>query len=155
MMTSLPNGCQKRAHLNGRLTEELCMKQPVGFQYDTGRVCRLICGLKQVENVWKHDLHGTILDFRYTRQQSVYCAYILRDEEEVSIIVVWADDMVGIANTEETNDKFVEKLAAKYKIKVIGEQYMLLAMHITPDYEKHTTQLSQAQYIHQILMSSL
>jgi hypothetical protein len=42
----------KIAHLNGRLTEELYMKQPVGFQDGTGRVCRLICGLKQVENVW-------------------------------------------------------------------------------------------------------
>ena len=46
--------------------------------------------------------------------------------------------MVGVANTKETNDKFVEKLAAKYKIKVIGELYMLLGMHITPDYENHT-----------------
>jgi hypothetical protein len=33
----------------------------------------------------------------------------LRDEEEFSIIVVWGDDMVGIENTKETNDKFVEQ----------------------------------------------
>jgi hypothetical protein len=48
------------------------------------------------------------------------------------------DDMVGVANTKETNDKFVQKLVTKYKIKVIGELYMLLGMHITPDYENHT-----------------
>ena len=77
------------------------MKQPVGFQDGTGRVRRLICGLKQVENVWKHDLHGTILDFRYTRLRSVYCAYNLRDEEEFSIVVVWADDMVGTSGKSE------------------------------------------------------
>jgi hypothetical protein len=62
-------------------------------------ICRLICGLKQVENMWKHDLHGTILDFRYTRLRSVYCAYNLQDKEESSIIVVWVDDIVGIAST--------------------------------------------------------
>ena len=129
------------------------MKQLVGFQNGTGRVCRLICGLKQGENIWKHDLHSTILNFGYTHQQSVYCAYNLRDEEEFSIIVVWGDVMVGIANTKETNDKFVEKLAANYKIKVIGEQHMLLVMHITPNYKNHTIQLSQSHYIHQILMS--
>jgi hypothetical protein len=39
--------------------------------------------------------------------------------------------MVDIANTKDTNDKFVEKLAEKYKIKVIGELYMVLKMHIT------------------------
>ena len=46
--------------------------------------------------------------------------------------------MVGIVNTKETNDKFVEKLAEKYEIKVIGELYMLLGMHITPNYGNHT-----------------
>jgi len=74
---------------------------------------------------------------------------------KISIIVVWVDVMVGIANTKETNDKFVEKLAAKYKIKVIGEQYMLLIMYITPNYKNHTIQLSQSHYIRQILMSSV
>jgi len=94
---------------------------------------------------WISDIH----------QRSVYCAYNLQDEEEISIIVVWGDVMVGIANTKETNDKFVEKLAAKYKIKVIGEQYMLLIIHITPNNKNHTIQLSQSHYIHQILMSSV
>jgi hypothetical protein len=81
-----------------------------------------------------------MLDVGYTCLQSVYCAYILRDEEKISIIVVWVD---GIANTKETNDKVVEKLAAKYKIKVIGELNPLLGMHITRDYENHTIRLSQ------------
>jgi hypothetical protein len=45
----------------------------------------------------------------------------------------------------------VEKLAAKYKIKVIGEPNMPLGMHITCDYENHTIRLSQTHYIHQIL----
>jgi CO dehydrogenase/acetyl-CoA synthase epsilon subunit len=52
--------------------------------------------------------------------------------------------MVGSANTKETNNKVVEKLAAKYKIKVIGEP------NITHNYENHTIQLSQTHYIHQI-----
>ena len=60
-----------------------------------------------------------------------------------------------MANTKGTDGKVTKKLAAKYKIKVIGEQYMLLIMHITPDYGNHTIQLSQAHYIHQILMSSV
>jgi hypothetical protein len=53
--------------------------------------------------------------------------------------------MVGIANTKETNDKFVEKLAAKYKGKVIDEPHMLLEMHIT----------RETHYFYQILTSSI
>jgi hypothetical protein len=67
------------------------------------------------------------------------------------MIVGWVYDMAGIANTKETNDKVVEKLAATYKRKVIGEPNILLRMHITRDYENHAIRLSQTHYIHQIL----
>jgi hypothetical protein len=56
--------------------------------------------------------------------------------------------MVGIAKTKETNDKVVNKLAAKYKIKVIGKPIVLLGRH---NYENHTNRLSQTDSIHQIL----
>jgi len=46
--------------------------------------------------------------------------------------------MVGIAKTKETNDKVVNKLAAKYKIKVIGKPIVLLGRH---NYENHTNRL--------------
>ena len=130
------------------------MKQLIGFKDGIGQVCRLvksIYGLKQAGNVWNHDLNSAMLDFGYTHLRSIYCAYILWDEEKISIIVVWVDDMVGIVNTTETNDKVVEKLAAKYKIKVIGEPNILLGMHITHDYENHTIRFSQTHYIHQML----
>src|ERR1700735_4408507 len=51
-------------------------------------------------------------------------------KEKISTIVGWVDDMVGIANTKETNNKVVDKLAAKYKIKVIGKLNILLRVHI-------------------------
>ena len=47
------------------------------------------------------------------------------------ISVVWVDDMVGIANTKGTDGKVTKKLAAKYKIKVIGKRNIPLGMHIT------------------------
>jgi hypothetical protein len=70
--------------------------------------------------------------------RSIYCAFC-ETKGKFSIIVGWVDDMVGIANTKETNDEVVDKLAAKYKIKEIAELNILLRMHITRDYENHTT----------------
>jgi hypothetical protein len=67
------------------------------------------------------------------------------------IIVEMVDAMVGIVIAKETNYKVVEELAAKYKMGVIGEPYILLEMHITCEYKSHTIQLSQSNYIHQIL----
>ena len=59
-------------------------------------------------------------------------------KEKISIMVGWVDDMVGIANTKETNNKVVDKLAAKYKIKVTGELNILLRVHIA------TTKIAQS-----------
>jgi hypothetical protein len=59
-------------------------------------------------------------------------------KEKILIIVGWVDDMVGIANTKETNNKVVDKLAAKYKIKVIGKLNILLRVHIA------TTKIAQS-----------
>ena len=39
--------------------------------------------------------------------------------------------MVGITNTKGTDGKVTKKLAAKYKIKVIGKRNIPLRMHIT------------------------
>jgi hypothetical protein len=79
----------KGTHLNRQLMEELFMKQPIGFEDGTGGVCRLVKSI-------------------YGLRQAV----LLRLHFE---IVIWVDDMVGIVNTKETNDKFVEKLAASKK----------------------------------------
>ena len=45
----------KSAYLNGKLMEEIYMKQPPGFSDGSGRVCRLQCalyGLKQARHAW-------------------------------------------------------------------------------------------------------
>ena len=45
----------KSAYLNGKLTEEIYMKQPPGFSEGSGRICRLqraLYGLKQAGHAW-------------------------------------------------------------------------------------------------------
>jgi hypothetical protein len=49
----------------------------------------------------RHKMCGIMLDFRYTHLKSVHYTCILWDEEIFIIIVVWIDDMVGVANTKK------------------------------------------------------
>jgi len=47
------------AYLNGKLDEEVYMKQPPGFDDGTGRVCKLVLsiyGLKQAGRNWNIEL---------------------------------------------------------------------------------------------------
>ena len=126
----------KKTIRNGRLTEKIYMKQPIGFDDGTGQVCKLvkpIYGLKQAENIWNNAGFQIYTPAKCSLRLA-FCGIKKKKIDYYHMV----DDMVGVANTKETNDKFVQKLVTKYKIKVIGELYMLLGMHITPDYENHT-----------------
>jgi hypothetical protein len=144
----------KGAYLHGHISEELYMKQPLGFNDGSGKVCRLrrsMYGLKQAGNVWNQDFNQTMLNIGYTRLRSDYCAYILRKEDKFSIIIIYVDDILAIANSKEMNDEAEEALKSRYEVKVIGEPALLLGIQITRDREQQTISLSQSQYIHRIL----
>jgi hypothetical protein len=144
----------KGAYLHGQISEELYMKQPLGFNDGSGKVCRLrrsMYGLKQAGNVWNQDFNQTMLNLGYTRLKSDYCAYILRKGDKFSIIIIYVDDILAVANSKEMNDEAEKALKSKYEIKVIGDPALLLGIQITRDRKQQTISLSQSQYIHRML----
>jgi hypothetical protein len=53
----------KGAHLNGKLTQPIYMKQPTGFDNGSGLVCLLIksiYGLKQARCVWNIEFNNAM-----------------------------------------------------------------------------------------------
>src|SRR5579859_4810537 len=144
----------KGAYLNGKVQEEIYMKQPAGFNDGSGKVCRLqraIYGLKQAGNVWNQEFNNTMKELGYTRLRSDYCAYLKEEGNKFSIVIVWVDDILAIASDSKVNDEVEEALKSKYKIKVIGEPTLLLGIHIDRDREKGTIKLSQKHYIERLL----
>ena len=140
----------KGAYLNGKIVEELYMKQPTGFEDRTVRVCRLrrrIYGLQQAGNVWNHELNETMREFGYTRLRSDYCTYIRHNGDAFLIMIVWVDDIITIANNKAEIDRAEAEMKSKYTVKVIGEPTMLLGIHIARDHTKQMIKLSQSHYI--------
>ncbi|RXW15700.1 hypothetical protein EST38_g10156 [Candolleomyces aberdarensis] len=75
------------AYLNGRLDEEIYMKQPPGFDDKSGQVCRLhrlLYGLKQAGNVWNKEFNATMKEIGFSQLKSDYCCYIRRDSSNSS-----------------------------------------------------------------------
>jgi len=114
----------KGAYLNGKIVEELYMKQPTGFEDGTVRVCRLcrgIYGLRQAGNVWNHEFNETMREFGYTRLRSDYCTYIRHNRDAFLIMIVWVDDIITVANNKAEIDRAEAEMKSKYSVKVIGE----------------------------------
>jgi Reverse transcriptase (RNA-dependent DNA polymerase) len=69
----------KGVFLNSKLEEEIYMRQPEGFDDDTGHVLKLrraLYGLKQAGRTWHQQLRNTLLSFGYTQSTADECIYI-------------------------------------------------------------------------------
>ena len=144
----------KGAYLNGKVKEEIFMRQPTGYDDGTTRVCHLLrnlYGLKQAGNVWNEDFNKTMEELGYTRLRTDYCAYIRRLEDDISILIVYVDDANAFAEKKSTNDELVQQLQKRYEITVLGEPKLLLGIHVERDRKNRTITLSQNRYIRKML----
>jgi len=86
------------AYLNGKLDEEVYMKQPPGFDNGIGRVCKLVLsiyGLKQAGRNWNIELDIAFKSLGFIQLIADQCVYVCRDPVSGSstIVAVHVDDM--------------------------------------------------------------
>ena len=128
------------------------MRQPPGYDDGSGRFCllkRSLYGLKQAGNVWNQELNKVLHEKRYVRLKSDYCCYIKRDNNDFTILVVWVDDFVSAATTDELNDIAERELNAHFEIKSLGRPKLLLGMKV--EQSDHFISISQTHYIDMML----
>jgi len=67
----------KGTYLNGYIEEEIYMRQPLGYNDESGRVCRLkwlLYGLKLAGNIWNKELNRNLQDLGFCQLKSdAYC----------------------------------------------------------------------------------
>lgn len=144
----------KSAYLNGRLDEEIYMRQPPGFDDGTRRVCRpqrALYGLPQAGNVWNREFNLAMDDRGFTQLKSDSCCYIRRSGDSVTILLLWVDDIVGFTNSDSEEQRVVVQLSSKFDITNIGRPKVLLGLKIQQDDATGTISLSQSHYIDSII----
>ncbi|KAG2017226.1 hypothetical protein CC2G_015300 [Coprinopsis cinerea AmutBmut pab1-1] len=134
------------------LKESIFMRQPPGFDDGTGRVCvlkRSLYGLKQAGNVWNHELNSKLEDFDFKQLKSDYCCYIRYQDDDLTILLVWVDDIIAASTTDALNDQIESELAQHFEIKSLGQPSLILGLQIQQD--DHYISLSQSHYIDTLL----
>ena len=145
------------AYLNGVLdnSTEVYMKQPEGYhQGDQNRVCRLkkgLYGLKQGGRLWYERLGEVLQGMGFKRLQSDNSVYIWMSNGVKVIIPVFVDDLTLVSKSKDAIDRVKSQLAATFKLKDLGPTSWLLGVQVIYDREKRTLQLSQRQYIVDLL----
>ncbi|GJU93277.1 retrovirus-related pol polyprotein from transposon TNT 1-94 [Tanacetum coccineum] len=93
----------KTAFLNGKLTEDVFMAQPEGFENAKypKRVCKLqkaIYGLKQASRSWNLCFHEKVTQFGFSRSEDESCIYVKISGSIVVFLVLYVDDILLIGN---------------------------------------------------------
>jgi len=146
------------AYLNGKLDEEVYMKQPPGFNDGTGRVCKLILfiySLKQAGRNWNIELDTVFKSLGFIQLIADQCVYVCRDPASGSptIVTVHVDDMTLCARTDTELSQLKGELASKFKVMDLGELTQILGMEVQHDSSDGSIRLSQVNYITRMLES--
>lgn len=122
----------KTAFLNGRLSEEIYMMQPDGYEDGTNRVCRLkrsIYGLKQAPRCWNKKFVNVLEKFELQQSKCDSCVF-MKFLPEMLFLIIYVDDGLIISTNEEQSNKLLKHLEEELEIKR-EELKVFLGMEIT------------------------
>lgn len=142
----------KTAFLYGDLAEDIYMKQPIGYDDGSGKVCKLLrslYGLKQASRCWNEKFTTFIKQFDFVVSEADPCVFICKRSGELTILAIYVDD--GLISS--TNARFIERLL-KYLKRIFeitvsnADFYLGFEIHRRSDGSIH---INQSAYIRKIL----
>lgn len=116
------------AFLNGKLQEEIYMKQPDGFNDGTARVCKLqrsLYGLKQAPRCWNSCFEEILLEKGFKQCSADSCLFTKHIGEKKILITLYVDDGFVATTDKELADQFLKELSGSLKITTKKASYYL------------------------------
>ncbi|KAJ9538930.1 hypothetical protein OSB04_031663 [Centaurea solstitialis] len=146
----------KTAFLNGKLTEDVYMEQPEGFEdpKNPNKVCKLlksIYGLKQASRSWNLHFDERIKEFGFAKSEFESCVYTKFSGSIVTFLVLYVDDILLIGNDVPTLQSVKSWLSRCFQMKDLGEAAYILGIKIYRNRSKRFIGLSQSTYIDKVL----
>lgn len=141
----------KTAFLYGNLEEIICMKQPEGFEDDTGRVCRLnksLYGLKQAPRQWNMKFDDFMQCFGLNPSKADSCVYTTEDGE--LYVALYVDDGLVIGKTKTCIDELLNSMQEEFEI-ISSVASCYLGIEIQRNREAKIIRLTQSAYTKAVL----
>ena len=122
------------AFLNGKLKEEVFMKQPEGFvvpgkEHLVRKLKKNIYGLKQSPRCWNSTLHNHLKRMGFIQMTTDPCVY-RSSGGELAYLGVYVDDIIAAARNDKCLAQVKKDLTSQFEIKDLGRLYLFLGMKI-------------------------
>ncbi|UYV62276.1 hypothetical protein LAZ67_1008425 [Cordylochernes scorpioides] len=142
----------KAAYLNENIENTIFMEQPAGFVQDRNKVCKLnksIYGLPQSGRSWNEKFSQVLHDCGLEKLKSDPCLFKWKNEDKYLYVGIYVDDFITVSDSEDTSNRFINKLRHHLEIKDVTCKGMFLGIKIIQD--KEGISLQQSHYVQQIL----
>lgn len=142
------------AFLNGKLDEDIYMREPAGFEGGNGLVCKLnkaIYGLKQASRSWNQRFHDFISSLGFSRSEHDFCLYHRRQNGVVMYVVIYVDDILILSNSEKAIRMLKGRLSVEFEMKDLQEVKCFLGLNIRRDREAGVMTIDQQAYVKSVL----
>ena len=147
----------KTAFLNAPIDCEIFVEQPEGFSQNGKRGEKLVCrlkkslyGLKQSGRNWNTVLHSHFTEEGFQQSRVDPCVYTRHRDGEMTIVVVWVDDIIIATKSESTLQSVKQPLNDRFRMKDLGELSWFLGINFVRE-GRGVMKMNQSQYIGKIL----
>jgi hypothetical protein len=150
----------KSAFLNGKLEEEIFMKQPEGFvdEKNPNKVCRLnssLYGLKQSARCWNQVIDAHLKSIGYNASEADPCVYFkmetVNGKKIITILAVYTDDTIICSSSLKHLISEKKNLCARFEMDDRGEIHFILGMSIRRNRELGILTIDQKAYLETVL----
>ncbi|KAJ9534609.1 hypothetical protein QJQ45_002888 [Haematococcus lacustris] len=148
----------KTAFLNSKLTDAdplIYVEQPEGYEVGRGQVCQLlktVYGLKQAPRAWYLCLRKQLEQIGFKASAADPSLFSMRSSSGSMVhMLVYVDDCILASSDTGAVQAVKQQLQQAFEVHDLGPARDFLGMRITYDRAARTLQLSQQQYIEQLL----
>ncbi|GKE49465.1 retrovirus-related pol polyprotein from transposon TNT 1-94, partial [Tanacetum coccineum] len=124
----------KSALLNGKLKEEVYVKQPPGFKSNEfpNHVCKLdksLYGLKQAPRAWYETLSTFLTEHKFVRGKIDNTLFVYKTQTDVILVQIYVDDVIFGSTSTKLCKQFTNLMTQRYEIRMIGVLTYFLGFH--------------------------
>ncbi|GJS79269.1 retrovirus-related pol polyprotein from transposon TNT 1-94 [Tanacetum coccineum] len=144
----------KSAFLNGKLKEEVYVKQPPGFKSNEfpNHVCKLDkahYGLKQAPRAWYETLSSFLTKHKFVRGKIDNTLFVYKTQTDVILVQIYVDDIIFGPTSTKLCKQFAKLMTQRYEMSMMGVLTYFLGFQIKQS--ERGISINQEKYVKDLL----